>query len=569
MNRKIILAAAPWLMVSLFLGPVFMGLLGTLLPAIGYFPALGLTELSWQPLHDFYQYPGVGRAFTLSFTTGFLSSLFALAITLTILVGLYPSSFIKKIERALAPILSIPHAAFAIGFGFLITPSGWLFRVIHELTGLFEQPLVMTTLQDSNGFSLLIILMLKEIPFLLFMALATLPSLSVSRTLWLGASLGYSRVFTWLWLITPQLYTHLRLPFYSILVYSLSVVDISIIAGPTAPPTAAVVITRLFTEADLTNRLLGAVGACHLLVFILVSLALVRLVEKALAYLRRYILLAGVRFQGSNKPIKVLAISLLFGLMASYIFSFFVTALWSISKRWRYPDLFPEGVTSASWYRSIDRLSDTLLSTLGLASVAAIIAVVLCIFVLESEVRLHYKGNHKIKINRLLFLIYMPLLVPQVAFLFGFQVTLIYFKLDGAWVSVLWSHLIFVIPYVFLTLSEPYRNFDERYMHLAKTLSKRQFKPFVSIKLIMLLRPILYSLAIGFSVSIAQYLPTLFIGAGHLSTVTTEAVAMASGSNRSMMAVMAMWQQLLPFAVFSLVMIISTIRFRAHRLMSH
>lgn len=59
-------------------------------------------------------------------------------------------------------------------------------------------------------------------------------------------------------------------------------------------------------------------------------------------------------------------------------------------------------------------------------------------------------------------------------------------------------------------------------------------------------------LAIGFSVSIAQYLPTLFAGGGRYSTVTTEAVALSAGGNRRILAVQALLQVLLPLAVFAL-----------------
>jgi putative thiamine transport system permease protein len=78
------------------------------------------------------------------------------------------------------------------------------------------------------------------------------------------------------------------------------------------------------------------------------------------------------------------------------------------------------------------------------------------------------------------------------------------------------------------------------------------------------LRPFFYAFATGFAVSIAQYLPTLFVGAGKFTTITTEAVSMASGSDRRMMAVLALWQQLLPFIVFALATLIPAIRFR-HR----
>ncbi|SQC94187.1 Inner membrane ABC transporter permease protein ynjC [Cedecea neteri] len=47
------------------------------------------------------------------------------------------------------------------------------------------------------------------------------------------------------------------------------------------------------------------------------------------------------------------------------------------------------------------------------------------------------------------------------------------------------------------------------------------------------IRPLLAALAVGFSVSIAQYLPTLYAGAGRFATVTTEAVALSSAAIHS------------------------------------
>ena len=42
--------------------PVLAGLFGALLPAAGYFPALGGDALSLQPARDFLATPGLGRA---------------------------------------------------------------------------------------------------------------------------------------------------------------------------------------------------------------------------------------------------------------------------------------------------------------------------------------------------------------------------------------------------------------------------------------------------------------------------------------------------------------------------
>ena len=43
-------------------------------------------------------------------------------------------------------------------------------------------------------------------------------------------------------------------------------------------------------------------------------------------------------------------------------------------------------------------------------------------------------------------LLYAPLLVPQIAFLFGVQIALVRLELDGTLLAVAWTHLVFVLP---------------------------------------------------------------------------------------------------------------------------
>jgi putative thiamine transport system permease protein len=57
---------------------------------------------------------------------------------------------------------------------------------------------------------------------------------------------------------------------------------------------------------------------------------------------------------------------------------------------------------------------------------------------------------------------------------------------------------------------------------------------------------------VGFAVSVAQYLPTLTVGAGRYATVTTEAVALAAGAQRSLTSAYAWLLFVLPVLGFAL-----------------
>jgi putative thiamine transport system permease protein len=197
-------------------------------------------------------------------------------------------------------------------------------------------------------------------------------------------------------------------------------------------------------------------------------------------------------------------------------------------------------------------------AVIGLAAVT--IAAVLTLACLENEQR------HRLRPGATaLWLLYVPLLVPQIAFLFGVQVVLIRLGLDGTTFAVVWVNLIFVLPYVFLSLADPFRALDPRYAASAAALGAGKWRVFLAVKLPLLTRPILVACAVGFAVSIGQYLPTLFAGAGRISTLTTEAVTLSSGGDRRILGIYAVLQTGLPLLVYGFALWIPLLLFRRRK----
>jgi len=184
--------------------------------------------------------------------------------------------------------------------------------------------------------------------------------------------------------------------------------------------------------------------------------------------------------------------------------------------------------------------------TLTIGALATLFAVALASGCLENESRRQSRAG-----ARSLWLLYVPLLVPQVAFLFGAQVLLVRIGGDGTLAAVLWSHLVFVLPYVFLSLADPWRALDPRYARTAASLGASPWRVFVRVKLPLLAAPLSIAAAVGFAVSVGQYLPTLFAGNGRVSTLTTDAVTLAAGADRRVIGVYAVLQALLPCIAFA------------------
>ncbi len=86
----------------------------------------------------------------------------------------------------------------------------------------------------------------------------------------------------------------------------------------------------------------------------------------------------------------------------------------------------------------------------------------------------------------------------------------------------------------------------------ARSLGLNGWQTWWRVKRPLLLPAIWLGLAVGVSVSLAQYLPTQMLGAGRISTLTTEAVALASGQDRRVSAIYGLLQGVLPFIFFTM-----------------
>ncbi len=76
-------------------------------------------------------------------------------------------------------------------------------------------------------------LAIKEVPFLLLMSIPILQQLKVEKIEKVSHSMGYSSAQAWWKCVFPQWLAKLRFPMLAVLAYSLSVVDVALIIGPT------------------------------------------------------------------------------------------------------------------------------------------------------------------------------------------------------------------------------------------------------------------------------------------------------------------------------------------------
>lgn len=493
---------------------------------------------AWRDLLSDPQWP---RALLHSALTGVAATALSVLATAWILARSFAARPWNLVLRTLAPMLAMPHAAFAIGLAFLLAPSGWILRALSPWATGFELPPGWPTTQDPWGLGLVAALVGKEIPFLLWTAASQLQRADTGarwvRELDLACTMGYTRQSAWWRVVWPQLWPRLGAPVLAVGAYSLTVVDVALVIGPASPPTAAVLSWQWLLDADPAINTKGAAGA-----WLLALLAAV--LSGGFWLLRGRVGGRSRRSDGqrgrreprlTGGPILPMALALVYA-------SVMVTlAVGSVSGVWPFPAFWPSEISLTGW-RSVLTSLQTVSTTVSLAAASSITALAWAVLWLEAA-----PAHWDLRMRRIA---YLPLLLPSILWVVGLHRVALAWHLDGQWLGLWLAHTLAALPYVLIALSPSYLGFDARYRQLAATLGHGRVAFLLRVKWPLLRAGLATALAVGFSVSVAQYLPTLFVGAGRFSTVTTEAVALSSGGERSLLAAYAWLQWLLPALVF-------------------
>jgi len=522
--------------------PIAAGIVGVAGPAFGIHPGLGSFRPSLDPFRELLADPSFTRALITTWVSGLGGALIATAAAFGFCAMAHHAGWFRRLRSALAAGLALPHASFAVGLAFLIAPSGFLARLVSpELTG-WREPPDLLIVGDPWALCLLAALALKECLFLVLMIIAALGQAPADALLRTARSYGYGPVRAWLIVIAPQVYRQVRAPIYAVIAASLGSVDLALVLGPSAPPTLAPLLLRWFTNFDLNLQFRAAAGALALLGVTLLAILVWRFGEHLVSRLLRPLAVNGVRDGVASRAFAVTGTSVVASALSIAALATALLCVWSFAGDWRWPDAAPQAWSLAPWKTSGPSTFGLVGRTLLIAGLSTVLSLGLVIAALEA------RGDTDRATTSALA---APLLLPQAGFLFGVQVLWSALRWDGALAAVVWTHVLFVAPYVYLALRDPFAALDPRFERTARSMGKSRLETLLRVKAPLLIRPMLTATAIGIAVSVSLYLPTTIAGAGRITTLASETIALSAGGDRRTLGVVALTLAILPFAALA------------------
>lgn len=496
--------------------------LAWLLMAAVYLPLLPAVALLLPPIFSLENWralaadPQLPQALIATLVSTLIAAVGALLLALAVVAALWPGSRWRRLCNHLPWLLAIPHVAFAVSVLLIFAEGGELYRLCS-----FCSPVL-----DRYGIGLGLTLTIKESAFVLWAIYASLPEKDLAQKVTVLRSLGYGRWQALRWLILPAIAPALWAVMLATIAWTLSVVDVALILGPGNPPTLAVLAWQWLSQGDTQQQAKGML-VCAILLIIL-------------------------------EPIAV--------------------ALFLCWRRWKrtIPDVSGERPTPRPL--QVGRACALLLPLAGLVSVAILVLVAGDAHVSRDAAAVSLSlglCSAALALGMILlwlewgpqrggFWVWLPLALPTLPLVAGQYQLALLMQLDGEWIAVLWGHLLWVLPWMLLVMQPAWRRLDPRLILIARTLGWGSLKIFWLVKCPQMIRPALTAFAVGFSVSMAQYLPTLWLGSGRYATLTTDAVALSSGGSSAVLAAQALWQLLLPMLVFAACILLSRLvgRFR-------
>jgi putative thiamine transport system permease protein len=534
--RRIGLASG-WLLVSLI----------SVLPVIGIVVGLWPPEqISFSDIESFLGYQGLATSVFMTLFSAIFSTLISLYIAFMVYSQYHLSRRLQSFEKYLAPLLSLPHLAIALGLVFLFS-DGSVFFVDSGL--------------PRKGLSTLIIaIIIKEVPFFLLIFSAIGRQLPIKYWLLQGNALGYQDYRCWWLLVFPALLKQSRLALLAATAYTLSVVDVSLLVGPNIPELFAVSVYRWQTSFAVGDQALAFWANTLLLTLLAVSVFILYIHEKLAHTACQSLATRGSRFYiGIINPVFKAWLPMLGILTAMMVVVF---ALWSFGFNFHHAGFksfnsfnsftatqLSTQLSTRLWQDEWLFFALPLQNSVLIGLLAGMFGVALALLALELQ---RQKGKYWPDYYWLL-----AIILPQLSMVLGWQTLHIWSQggYHSGWVIL--SHLPFTFSYAYLVLKGPFQSVEPRYELLATSFGYSSWQSWWQVRFRLLLPAIFTAFGITFSVSIAQYIPTLMIGAGRVTTVTTEAVAIASGSQQDLIALYVLLQSILPFVAFFLAAVLT------------
>lgn len=213
--------------------------------------------------------------------------------------------------------------------------------------------------------------------------------------------------------------------------------------------------------------------------------------------------------------------------------------LWAFSGRWFYPHLIPEQWGLRAWEYVFGiagpQMAEALFHSLRVAAITALLSVAAGVPAGRALGLYEFRGKDLVSIALML-----PVIVPPLCVAMGLHLWLIRIGLAGTFAGVVLVHLSFCLPYAVFVMWGVFSNYNPDFERQARSLGASPLQVITRVTLPLTFPGILVAALFSFLLSWSQYLSTLIIGGGKITTLPVLLFALMGSGDRPVAAAVSL-----------------------------
>lgn len=237
--------------VALLLFVLVFGIFGALMQSLGYFPFIGMKEITLEYYSRIFTNSGFLKSLSFTLYISAISSI--IAVILGIVIASLIVSLNSKKEYIYKIPMVVPHitvALFAITF---LSDTGFFARMLYSMGLKNAQEIFSSILFSSNGLGIILAYIWKETPYVMLTCLAVLKRLSSKHEM-AAINLGASKWYAFRRVTLPMLLPTILSIFTIIFSFSFGAYEIPMLLGATVPKAIAVQAFIEYQNPMMSNR---------------------------------------------------------------------------------------------------------------------------------------------------------------------------------------------------------------------------------------------------------------------------------------------------------------------------
>lgn len=242
---------APATLLLLFVMGV--GIFTCVAQSLGYFPLIGLDNITFDYYKDVLSNQQFIKSLILSLKTSLVSASIATMIGV-ILAYLMTKSRVSKFRYFLLnlPII-VPHIIVVMLSIAVFSKTGVVARILYNLNLINDSSEFISLVNDKNGIGIIIVYIYKGIPFIAITVYNILKRIDFKLE-YVAKNLGSNKYQTFRFVILPQIMPTILSSFIVIFAFSFGSFEVPYLIGPTNPKALPVSAYINYINTDLTQR---------------------------------------------------------------------------------------------------------------------------------------------------------------------------------------------------------------------------------------------------------------------------------------------------------------------------